>query len=214
MGSTPEFEPRFELVASRFVIGHLHRRLRESPTTTPSEFTRGSEMRRTDGRSRLDPRLSAKVVGLPRVGGLHHRYVWHEAASIPVQRARATLMARTSGRVLGIHSASPDPIIGGRMSLQSLRDRVPYPLLCALLGLGLGWLPVLVHGPIPEKFNVLYIRGSIAIWAFYAPRLSIGLLVGISAWPRPWWLRGPLLGALAMLSPSLLALATPRCGFT
>jgi hypothetical protein len=100
------------------------------------------------------------------------------------------------------------------MSLQSLRDRVPYPLLCALLGLGLGWLPVLVHGPIPEKFNVLYIRGSIAIWAFYAPRLSIGLLVGISAWPRPWWLRGPLLGALAMLSPSLLALATPRCGFT
>ena len=72
------------------------------------------------------------------------------------------------------------------MSLPTLRDRVPYPLLCALLGLGLGWLPMLVHGPIPEKFNVLYIRGSIAIWAFYAARLSIGLLVGVSVWPRPW----------------------------
>jgi hypothetical protein len=32
--------------------------------------------------------------------------------------------------------------------------------------------------------------------------------------PGTWWLRGPLLGALAMLLPSLLALATPRCGFT
>lgn len=100
------------------------------------------------------------------------------------------------------------------MSPPLLLDRVPYPLLCTLLGLALGWLPVLVHGPIPEKFNVLYIQGSVAIWAFYAPRLSIGLLVGISAWPRPWWQRGPLLGALAMLSPSLLALATPSCGFS
>ncbi len=26
------------------------------------------------------PAPGARVVGLPRVGGLHHRYVWHEAA--------------------------------------------------------------------------------------------------------------------------------------
>jgi hypothetical protein len=100
------------------------------------------------------------------------------------------------------------------MKLPLLRDRMPYALLCALLGFGLGWLPIWVHGPIPEKFNVLYIQGSIAIWAFYAPRLLIGFFVGISAWPSRWWLRGPLVGALVMLSPSLLALATPRCGFT
>ncbi len=100
------------------------------------------------------------------------------------------------------------------MSASPLRNRLPYPLLCALLGLGFGWLPMLVHGPIPEKFNVLYIRGDVAIWAFYGARLSIGLLVGISVWPRQWWLRGPMVGLLAMMSPALIALATPRCGFT
>ena len=26
------------------------------------------------------PSTSAKVIGLPRVGGLHHRYVWRDAA--------------------------------------------------------------------------------------------------------------------------------------
>ena len=100
------------------------------------------------------------------------------------------------------------------MNPPSPRVRLSYPLLCALLGLGLGWLPMLIHGPIPEKFNVLYIQGSVAIWAFYAARLSIGFLVGVSVWPHRWWLRGPLLGLLAMLSPALIALATPRCGFT
>jgi hypothetical protein len=100
------------------------------------------------------------------------------------------------------------------MSSPRLAGRLPYPLLCALLGLVLGWLPALIHGPIPEKFNVLYIRGAIAIWTFYAARLSIGFLVGVSVWPRRWWLRGPLLGLLAMLPPALLALATPQCGFT
>ncbi len=34
-----------------------------------------------EGRA-IEARLSpdAKVVGLPRIGGLHHRYVWQEAA--------------------------------------------------------------------------------------------------------------------------------------
>ena len=59
---------------------------------------------------------------------------------------------------------------------------------------------------------MLYIQGSVAIWTFYVPRLAIGFWVGIAAWPRRWWLRGPLLGALALLGPGLLALGMPQCG--
>ena len=93
----------------------------------------------------------------------------------------------------------------------SLR-RVPYPVLCTALGLGLGWLPVLVHGPIPEKFDVLFVRGAIAVWAFYVARLLIGFWIGITHWPERWWLRGPLCGFLSMLPLGLMALATPGCG--
>ena len=92
--------------------------------------------------------------------------------------------------------------------------RLHYPVLCALLGLVLGWLPLLVHGPHPSKFNVLYIRGDIAVWAFYSARLLIGVLVGITFWPARWYLRGPLCGFLALLPVTFVALATPRCGFT
>jgi hypothetical protein len=88
-----------------------------------------------------------------------------------------------------------------------------YRLVCALLGLGLGWLPKLVHGPIPEKFDVLYIRGAVAVWGFYAARLSIGVVVGLTTWPARWYLRGPLCGALLMLPVGLIALATPGCQF-
>jgi len=91
---------------------------------------------------------------------------------------------------------------------------ISYPIICTLLGLVLGWLPLLVHGPVPEKFNILYIQGAIVVWAFYSARLLIGFLVGISVWPRRWWQRGPLMGLVAMLPVGLVALATPRCGFT
>lgn len=87
-----------------------------------------------------------------------------------------------------------------------------YPLLCALLGLLLGWLPTLLHGPIAEKYNVLYIRGDIAVWGWYSARLLIGVLVGITRWPRVWWLRGPLCGLLMLFPLSLVSLATPGCG--
>jgi hypothetical protein len=100
------------------------------------------------------------------------------------------------------------------MTRPPVADRIPYPLVCALLGLVLGWLPWMIHGPIPEKFNILYIEGSIAVWAYYSARLSIGFWVGISSWPHAWWLRGPMVGIVAMLPLGLLALATPRCGFT
>ena len=89
--------------------------------------------------------------------------------------------------------------------------RMPYLLVCAALGLVLGWLPLLVHGPIPEKFDVLYIRGSIAVWAFYTGRLLIGFWVGITRWPEHWWLRGPLCGFLSMFPLGILLLATPGC---
>jgi hypothetical protein len=43
----------------------VHTQLRDAPTGRPKE-TR--------------PSPDAEIVGLPRVGGLHHRYVWREAA--------------------------------------------------------------------------------------------------------------------------------------
>jgi hypothetical protein len=72
---------------------------------------------------------------------------------------------------------------------------------------------MLLHGPIPEKFDVLYLRGSIAVWAWYSARLSIGFLVGITHWPRVWWLRGPLCGLLPLFPLGLVSVATPGCGF-
>ena len=43
----------------------VHTQLRDSPTGRPTEDR---------------PSLDARIVGLPRVGGLHHRYAWREAA--------------------------------------------------------------------------------------------------------------------------------------
>jgi hypothetical protein len=88
----------------------------------------------------------------------------------------------------------------------------PYALVCTGLGLVLGWFPKLVHGPIPEKFNVLYIQGAVAVWGFYVARMAIGFWVGITRWPERWWLRGPLCGLLTMLPLGIVLLATPGCG--
>jgi hypothetical protein len=92
--------------------------------------------------------------------------------------------------------------------------RLPYALVCTLLGLGLGWFPYLLHGPIPEKFNPHFIQGAVVVWAYYGSRMAIGFLVGISVWPRAWWQRGPLLGALVLVPPGLLSLSVPECGPT
>jgi hypothetical protein len=91
---------------------------------------------------------------------------------------------------------------------------MPYTAVCILLGLALGWIPAQLHGPIPAKFNAHYIDGAIAIWAFYAARLGIGFWVGVTVWPARWWLRGPLVGFLAILPVTFFSLATPECGFT
>jgi hypothetical protein len=94
-----------------------------------------------------------------------------------------------------------------------MQNRLPYPALCAALGVALGWWPALFHGPIAEKYNVLYIDGATAVWAWYLARLLIGFLVGVSNWPRRWWLRGPLFGVITMLPLGIVSLATPACGF-
>jgi hypothetical protein len=90
--------------------------------------------------------------------------------------------------------------------------RVPYPLLCALLGLALGWLPILFHGPIPEKYNIHYIRGAVAVWGWYVARAAVGTLVGITAVPPQWYLRGPLCGLFMMVPLGFVSIATPECG--
>lgn len=89
---------------------------------------------------------------------------------------------------------------------------LPYPLLCALLGIVVGAIPMLVHGPIPEKYDVLYIQGGVAVWGWYTARTLIGVLVGITTWPGPWWVRGPLCGAIMLAPLSFVSLATPGCG--
>ncbi|TMB45508.1 MAG: hypothetical protein E6J55_05155 [Deltaproteobacteria bacterium] len=91
---------------------------------------------------------------------------------------------------------------------------ISYTLFCTLLGFGLGWIPRFLHGPIPYKFNVLGIRGDIAVWAFYSARCLVGFLVGITSWPERWFLRGPLCGFLMLFPPTVIVLATPGCGGT
>jgi hypothetical protein len=93
-----------------------------------------------------------------------------------------------------------------------IHPSLAYLGTCALLGAVLGWVPVLVHGPIPAKFDVHGIDGSLAVWAWYAARMLIGVWVGLTRWPSPWFLRGPLCGALSLLPVGLVSLAVPDCG--
>lgn len=96
----------------------------------------------------------------------------------------------------------------------SERSRLSFPAISTLVGLLLGWLPSFLHGPIAQKFDLLHIDGATAVWGWHVARGSIGFLVGITIWPRRWWLRGPLCGCLALLPLAIVSLATPGCGFT
>ena len=96
--------------------------------------------------------------------------------------------------------------------MKPLAPSLPYPLVCVLIGLAIGWTPMLVHGPIAEKWSYYYVDGGMIVWAYHAARLSIGLWVGLTAVPQTWFLRGPLCGALAMMPPALVAMANPQCG--
>ena len=117
--------------------------------------------------------------------------------TIPVLDSVAVLMMRTQGPSSAVKAAA----------------RRRYSLVCTLLGFALGWLPLFMHGPIPQKFNVLYIRGAVAVWGYYSARLLIGFLVGITRWPAPWYLRGPMCGLLMMFPLTLISLAMPGCGW-
>lgn len=90
---------------------------------------------------------------------------------------------------------------------------VPYLLVCVVLGAALGWVPKLLHGPIPYKFDIHYLHGATMMWAFYSARMLVGFWVGVSTWPEPWWLRGPLCGLVTMLPVVFISLATPECGW-
>jgi transposase InsO family protein len=64
-----------------FGEGHLRRLLDEYVSYYNGERVHSCLGDSPEGRSiETRPSLSASVVGLPRVGGLHHRYVWAEAA--------------------------------------------------------------------------------------------------------------------------------------
>lgn len=88
---------------------------------------------------------------------------------------------------------------------------INYLLFCALVGIAAGAVPAFLHGPIPYKFDVLTINGSLAVWGFYLARCSIGLLVGMTTWPAAWYLRGPLCGLIAIAPLGIVLLATPGC---
>jgi hypothetical protein len=79
-------------------------------------------------------------------------------------------------------------------------------------GAALGWIPWFLHGPIPEKFDLYFLDGSVAVWAWYTARMLIGTWVGITTWPRRWWVRGPMCGLLGMLPVTIVSLAVPTCG--
>ena len=89
-----------------------------------------------------------------------------------------------------------------------------YVAVCAAVGLAVGWIPGLLHGPIPEKFDYFELRGAVAVWSWYVARLLIGVMVGLTVLPARWWLRGPLCGFLMLLPPGIMSLATPTCGPT
>lgn len=89
---------------------------------------------------------------------------------------------------------------------------LPYVAVCTLLGLVLGWLPALAHGPVAEKWSMYGVQGGVLVWGYYVARLSIGLWVGITAVPPAWYLRGPLCGALAMIPLGFVGLSNPMCG--
>jgi hypothetical protein len=90
--------------------------------------------------------------------------------------------------------------------------RNSFPAVSALSGFLLGWLPMIFHGPIPEKFDIYYINGSVLVLGFYLARCLIGLVAGVTVLPPQWYLRGPLCGALMMLPLGFVVLATPGCG--
>jgi hypothetical protein len=93
-----------------------------------------------------------------------------------------------------------------------MSEAARYRWICVAAGLVAAWLPYLLHGPVPEKLDRVRLNGAIAVWGWYTARMLIGLVVAATAWPRPFWLRGVLFGALVMLPCGIVSLGTPGCG--
>ena len=73
------------LPADRVIVldeAHLRRVLREYVAYHHEDRTHCGLGKETPARRAIErrPSTGAKVVGLPRLTGLHHRYVWREAA--------------------------------------------------------------------------------------------------------------------------------------
>jgi hypothetical protein len=94
-----------------------------------------------------------------------------------------------------------------------LRSRLSYTALCVALGASLAWVPAFFHGPIREKFDIFYLDGAVMVWGWYLARMLIGCLVGMTAVPPQWYLRGPLCGVLAMIPLGVVSLGIPGCGW-
>ena len=74
---------RRELLDHAIVLSedHLRRLLREYVEYYNAERVHTSTQDAPEGRAvQEQPSRQAKVIGLPRVGGLHHRYTWSQAA--------------------------------------------------------------------------------------------------------------------------------------
>jgi len=92
------------------------------------------------------------------------------------------------------------------------RTNLPYLAVCVAIGLLLAWVPSFFHGPIHQKFDIFYLNGAVMVWGWYLARMFIGLLVGMTAVPAHWYLRGPLCGVLAMVPLGFVSLGIPGCG--
>src|SRR5512139_3128830 len=96
-------------------------------------------------------------------------------------------------------SLGPSSVNHADPSAMGSRSRLSYTAICVAAGLVLAWVPAFFHGPIPQKFDLFYLNGAVMVWGWYLARMLIGLLVGITALPSQWVLRGPLCGLLAMV---------------
>ena len=107
--------------------------------------------------------------------------------------------------------AAGHPALDARASAR-LPTRVPYALLCTVVGLLLAQVPRFFHGPIPYKFDIHALDGRVAVWGWYVARMFIGFLVGTTRWPSWWWVRGPLCGLVMMVPLGFVSLAMAECG--
>lgn len=122
------------------------------------------------------------------------------------------VVAGEESRVVRQFHVSTEPEPWSASQRRAMDDAIRYRVVCIATGaLGAsaaGW----ILGPRPELFLAHDIAGEITVWAYHASRLAVGVWVAISVWPRPWLVRGPLCGALAMVPVAWISQALPERG--